>query len=386
MIDEETVIDLTRELVNRESENPPGNEAAVADYLVERLDDSPVDFDVDVREVEPDRPNVVARAGDPDGRTLLLTGHMDVVPANAADWSSPPYELTRREVDGEDRLVGRGTSDMKGSLAAKLAAAEDYLPDGDGEVVLAFVVGEEAGGLGTEVLVESGIEADGAIVGEPTDLQVGIAEKGVARYHVRTTGRSAHSGRPDQGVSAIDRMRVVLDHVDDLKEHIAEHHHDLLTDETATVTEIEGGLAPNIVPDAAQITLDWRTLPGRGLTTDPFDAELEDALDGLVHDGTPFEATYEHVSFGRASETDPDNPLVEATLAGAEAAGVESAPVGFNAITDARYFRHDADVPTVLFGPGTIEDDAHTVDESIRVEDLVATARTYRQTLAQFLG
>jgi acetylornithine deacetylase/succinyl-diaminopimelate desuccinylase-like protein len=275
---------------------------------------------------------------------------------------------------------------MKGSLAAKLAAAEDYLPDGDGEVVLAFVVGEEAGGLGTEALVEAGVEADGAIVGEPTDLQVGIAEKGVARYHVLTTGRSAHSGRPDQGVSAIDRMRVVLDHLDDFQERIAEHHHDLLTDETATVTEIEGGLAPNIVPDAVEITLDWRTLPGRDLTSETFDAELEAALADLAMDGQPFEAEVEPISFGRASETDPDSPLVEATLAGAAEAGVDAELVGFNAITDARYFRLDADIPTVLFGPGTIEDDAHTVDESIDVADLVATARTYRATMEQFLG
>ncbi|MFB6217659.1 MAG: M20 family metallopeptidase [Halobacteriaceae archaeon] len=381
-VTEEGVLDLTRELVNRESENPPGNEAAVADYLERRLAESPVDFEVSVREVEPDRPNVVARAGDPAGGTLLLSGHMDVVPANADDWSSPPYELTR--TDG--RVVGRGTSDMKGSLAAKIAATESYLgAGGGGEIVLAFVVGEEAGGIGTAALVEAGIDADGAIVGEPTDLQVGIAEKGVARYRLTTDGRSAHSGRPDQGVSAIERMRVAMDAVDDLRADIAEHDHPLLTDETATITEIEGGLAPNIVPDRARITLDWRTLPGRGLTTDPFDAELEAALSGLDHDGRPFEVEYDHVSFGRASETDPDADIVAATLAGADAAGVESEPVGFNAITDGRYFRLDADIPTVLFGPGTVEDDAHTVDESIAVEDLVATARTYRATMDEFL-
>jgi acetylornithine deacetylase/succinyl-diaminopimelate desuccinylase family protein len=382
-VSEDDLVALTGELVNRESENPPGNEAAVAAYLVERLESAPVDFEIEVRDVEPDRPNVVARAGDPAGGTLLLTGHTDVVPADPADWSSPPYELTRR--DG--RVVGRGTSDMKGALAAKLAATEEYLGSGgEGEVVLAFVVGEEAGGLGSAALVEDGIDADGAIVGEPTDLQVGVAEKGVARYRVHTGGRAAHSGRPDQGVSALDRMRVVLDRIDDLNERIGQHHHDLLTDETATVTEIEGGLAPNIVPDAVEITLDWRTLPGRDLTSETFDAELEAALADLAMDGQPFEAEVEPISFGRASETDPDSPLVEATLAGAAEAGVDAELVGFNAITDARYFRLDADIPTVLFGPGTIEDDAHTVDESIDVADLVATARTYRATMEQFLG
>lgn len=377
-VPEADVVELTRELVGRESENPPGNEAPVAAYLEGRLAASPVDFTVETQAVEPDRPNVIARAGDPAGGTLLLTGHTDVVPAAAEDWTTPPYELTR--TDG--KLVGRGTTDMKGSLAAKIAATESYLgAGGDGEVALAFVVGEEAGGIGTRALVENGIDADGAIIGEPTGLQVGIAEKGVARYHIITEGRSAHSGRPDQGVSALERMRAVLDCLDDLKADITGYDHALLTDETATVTEIEGGLAPNIVPDRVQVTLDWRTLPGRGLTADPFDAELEAALEGL-----PFEASYEHVSFGRASETDPDAEVVGATLAGAAAADIDAEQVGFNAITDARHFRLDAGVPTVLFGPGTIEDDAHTVDESVAVEELVATADAYRAAMEQFLG
>lgn len=190
---------LIQDLVEIPSENPPGNERRIAEFLADRLADSPVDFTVEVDPVEEDRPNVVARAGDPAAGTLLLAGHTDVVPADADDWGGDPYDL--RCEDG--RLVGRGTADMKGALAAKIVGTEAYFQaGGSGEVVLAFVVGEENGGVGTADLVESEIDADGAIIGEPTDMTVAIAEKGVARFTISTYGENAHSGSTPSRVCA----------------------------------------------------------------------------------------------------------------------------------------------------------------------------------------
>lgn len=114
------IVTLTRELVERESENPPGNEQAVAEYLKQRLESSPVSFTIEVNEVSPGRPNVIARGGNPAKGTVLLTGHTDVVPAEPTNWSHNPYELRV----GNDRVIGRGTSDMKGALAAKILATE----------------------------------------------------------------------------------------------------------------------------------------------------------------------------------------------------------------------------------------------------------------------
>ena len=381
---EQKVVDLASELVSRPSENPPGNEAAVAEFLAKRLEDSSVPFDIETREVEPGRPNVVARAGDPSRGSVLLTGHTDVVPANAADWTGDPYTL--READG--RVVGRGIADMKGALAAKVLAAESYLTSTEdpGEVVLAFVVDEENQGRGTQTLVADGIEADAAVVGEPTELDVCVAIKGVARYEVIVEGESCHSGQPDEGIDAIRGLARVVERIEEMDARLAtETSHALLAPEDVTVTEIEGGIAPNVVADRATATVDWRFLPG---PTDPeaFDERLADALDGISVDGKSIEVTLDRTVFARGGEVDDNHPLVKAVVDAAEAAGVNARPTGFNAATDARFLINDANIPTVHFGPGSIEDDAHTVDESVTAGDLTATVQTYRNALDALLG
>jgi acetylornithine deacetylase/succinyl-diaminopimelate desuccinylase family protein len=378
------VVALVRELVARASENPPGDERAVAEYVESRLEASPVPFDVESYEAAPDRPNVVATVGDPAHGSVLLTGHLDVVPATAADWSGDPYEL--RERDG--RVVGRGVADMKGALAAKVLAAEQYYraTDDPGEVCLAFVVDEEVGGAGTRALVERGVDVDAAVVGEPSDLQIGVAQKGVVRYEVTVRGESGHSGRPDDAVNAIEGMRRVLERIEALdSRRRAETSHPFLAPETVTVTEIHGGIAPNVVPDTVRATVDWRLLPG-ATDPDPFDRELRAAVGDATLDGAPVDVTVERTVFARPAEVPADHDLVRTVRAAAEAVGVAAEPVGFDAVTDAHFLVHDAGVPTVVFGPGSLERDAHTVDESVAVADLELTVDVYRETLGGLLG
>lgn len=378
------IVALTGELVARESENPPGNEREVAEYLQARLESSPVPFEVETDEVEAGRPNVVASAGDPAKGSVLLTGHMDVVPANTADWTSDPFDL--REQNG--RVVGRGTSDMKGALAAKVLAAEAYVEttDDPGEVILAFVVDEEDAGTGTRALVGGGIDADAAILGEPTELDICVAQKGCVRYEVSVRGESGHSGRPDEAINAITGLRRILDRIEALDERLrAETAHDLLASETVTVTEIGGGIAPNVVPDAATATVDWRFHPGP-TEPDPFDHRLRETVADVIVDGDPVDVEAERTVFARAAEIPADHELVRTVLDAADAAGVSADAVGFDAATDARFLVHDAEIPTVLFGPGSIEGDAHTVDESVRIADLEATIDTYRGALERLLS
>lgn len=377
-INKSELLNLTRELVDRPSENPPGNEGKVAEFLVERLETSAVDFDIDVREIKPGRPNIVARGGSPGDETLLLAGHIDVVPAAAENWTGDPFEM--RCQDGE--LIGRGSADMKAAVAAKIIAAENYLSDtnSSGEVILAFVVGEERGGIGMEALVNRGVTADGAIIGEPTDMTVSTAEKGVARYHVTTHGQSAHSGQPDKGINAIDRMRDVLDRLDRFDTEVRERDHPLLPPETVTVTEIEGGLAPNIVPDEVTITVDWRFHPGGQNLPEQYARQIRETVGA----DTAEDVEVSKVSFGRATQTASDERIVNVVETAAADVMGETVRTGFSAITDARYLRHDAGIPTVLFGPGSIERDAHTVDESVRVDDLIETAAVYHRVLRTF--
>lgn len=381
-IDRDGLVNLTSELVGAASENPPGDEAEVAEVLVDRLEMSPIAFAIDVREVAPDRPNVIARAGDPDNGSVLLTGHTDVVPADPDRWSGDPY--TVREEDG--RLVGRGVADMKGALAAMLVAAEAYLrtTDDPGEVVLAFVVDEEHAGAGTAALVDRSIGVDAAIVGEPSRLEVCVAQKGVVRYRIRLAGTSAHAGTPDEGADAIRAAGRVLSRLADLDAAVrAESSHPLLAPETVTATEVDGGIAPNVVADEATIVVDWRLHPGAGPPA-AYDDRLAETLERAALPAGVTTAT-DRTVFARPAAIDADHRLPAALLRAAEEAGVDSAPAGLNAVTDARLLLHDADVPTAVFGPGSIEDDAHTVDESVAIGDLTAAARVYRRALAELL-
>ncbi|MDY6818573.1 MAG: M20 family metallopeptidase [Halobacteriales archaeon] len=383
-VTESALVDLTADIIGYDTSNPPGNEAALASFLTERLAESAVTFDIDRYEVMDGRPNVVATAGDPTRGSLLLTGHMDVVPATATDWMGDPFELRR---DG-DRIVGRGTSDMKAALAAKLIAAEAYLTQTEdpGEVILAFTVDEERGGGGTKALVDRGLETDAAIIGEPTELQAAIAQYGSMGYRMTVRGRSAHSGRPDKGINAINGMARAVMRLEELQARERDRTHPLLDPgPSVSVTEIEGGIAPNVVPDAVEATINWRLLPTDDRTPEEYDAVLREALDGIEVNGDPVPIDIDRRGHFSGVEVDPDEAIVESILAAGADVGVETAAVGFNAGSDTRYLIPNG-IPAVLFGPGSIEEDAHTVDESIRVDDLVATARVYKRTCERFLG
>jgi acetylornithine deacetylase/succinyl-diaminopimelate desuccinylase-like protein len=385
-IDADALVDLTAELVAAPTQSPPGEEGAVAAFLAERLRESPVDFEVTVEEVLPDRPNVVARAGDPERGSALLTGHTDVVPAVAEDWTGDPFELRR---DG-DRVVGRGVADMKGALAAKLLAAESYLEGTErpGEVVLGFVVNEESGGDGTQALVESGAVdgVDAAVIGEPTDLEPAICQFGGARWEVTVHGRSAHSGRPDRGANAILGMRRVLERLEELDREVRRDDHPLLEPgPSISVTELESGIAGNVIPDRATATVACRCLPEETERQERYIHGLGDRLpDDVTVAGETLRVKAEarYLSYGVG--IDPDEPAVGAVGDAARDVGLAGEPVGFNAGTDSRFLIPEG-IPTVLFGPGTIEDDAHTVDESVAVDDLVTTAAVYRGTLERLL-
>ena len=379
----DALLSLTAELVARKSENPPGNEQAVVELLRDRLQQSSISFAIETQAVQPERTNVIARAGDPAHGTVLLTGHMDVVPADATAWSGDPYEL--REEGG--RVIGRGVADMKGALAAKLLAAEAYLSatDRPGEVILAFVVDEEHGGSGTRALVENGITADVALVGEPSQLNVCIAQKGTVRYEITVTGRNAHSGTPDQGADAIRGASRILSRLDTFDADIrADRTHPLLDPETVTVTEIQGGIAPNVVADHAELVVDWRLHP-RPADPTAFDKRLERLL-AEVALPPGVQVSFVRDVYAPGAEIDAAHPVVGMVQAAANDAGVDAGVTGFNAVTDARFLIHDANIPTVVFGPGSIESDAHTVDESIAIQDLVAAAETYRHFLCRYFS
>lgn len=341
------------QLVALDSVNPdlvPGGagEGAVGRFVAEWLDGA--GLEVSVEEVAPGRPNVTAIArGRGGGLTLLLLAHSDTV--GVGDMERPHEQ---RVEDG--RLYGRGTYDMKAGLAAAMSAAT-AVRDLAGDVIVAAVCDEEAGGIGTKARLAKDLRIDAAIVTEPTDLAIAIAHKGFAGFEIETTGRAAHGSQPELGVDAILRMGAILIELHALDERLrGGPQHPLLGTESLHASLIEGGQEFSTYPERCLLTGEWRTLPGRSdVETELREAVRRSGVDAKVRlrfTGEPFESPGEDEIvrlIGRYADPDPIGVPYWADSALLAAAGI----------------------PTVLFGPSGAG--AHA---SVEWVDLASVERT----------
>ena len=250
---------LTRELLAFDTVNPPGMERACARHLGSLLETS--GFAVEYHEYAEGRASLIARIGSGgSGPPICFTGHMDVVPLGAAKWSHEPFA---GETDG-DRLYGRGSTDMKGGIAAFVAAAIELAPklaSGPG-LVLVITAGEEIGCEGARFLADRKLlgEAGAIVVAEPTANYPYVGHKGLCWFEIETQGVTAHGSMPEVGDNAILRMARVIGDLEGYRFPIESHP--VMGRPTMNVGTIAGGLNTNSVPDRARITLDTRTVPG----------------------------------------------------------------------------------------------------------------------------
>ncbi|HEY2300721.1 MAG TPA: M20 family metallopeptidase [Acidimicrobiales bacterium] len=380
-VDTGELVALTQALVAVDTRNPPGNERAVAGVCRQAL----APYGATVTEVEPadGRLSLLASVAHPDGAaarpTLIVNGHLDVVPVQADFWSRPPFD----PVVSEGRLYGRGSADMKGGIAAAICALGALARSGrvaGCDVVFHLVADEERGGtLGTRVLAERGlIRGDACLVPEPTSLSVCIAERGLLVADVIIRGRPGHGSRPREGVSAIEHAASVV-----LALHAADfgdQPHHLLGTPTANVGEIRGGSGHNTVAESCEVVVDRRLLPG---------ASEEDAVAGLRRrieasgvNGLDYDL--EVRVYGEASELDAAHPFVgQVRRAVGMATGEEPPVIGMSFTTDARFVRNQAGIPAVVCGPGDVEL-AHGNDEWVSVDRLVAATAAYAELYASY--
>jgi acetylornithine deacetylase len=362
---------LLRDLVALPSVNPMGRplqgpeiyEHRVTAYLETFFRDLGVPFERQA--VAPQRDNIVARCDMPGARrTLLLEVHQDTVPTD--HMTIDPFGA----VIENGRLYGRGACDVKGGMAAMLAAFGRLVrarPAGAANVVLACTVDEEHTFLGVQELVKRGLRADMAVVAEPTQLQIINAHKGVVRWHLASTGRSCHSSAPEQGVNAIYRMARLLAAIERFAEALRQSPGDpLLGPPTLSVGRIEGGTSVNTVPDRCLLEIDRRLLPGE----DPVAALNE--LATYLHqeaawDDFPWQCSEPWLSMpalDREGSADLVTGLGAAIDAVAGAHRVNVVPYGTDASTIAR-----VGIPAVVFGPGDIAC-AHTRDEWVPLDEV----------------
>jgi acetylornithine deacetylase len=337
---------LLAELVSIDSVNPslvPGaaGEAEIARFVGGWLEAR--GLEVDVADVQPGRPNVVAHArGRGGGRTLLLNAHMDVV---GVEGMEAPF---RPRIEG-DRMYGRGAYDMKAGLAAIMVAAADAAERGlAGDVVVAAVCDEEFASIGAQA-VAGAVAADAAIVTEPTfgELQLAIAHKGFSWHEIVVHGRAAHGSRPDEGVDAIAAMGHVLVALEGLAERLAASAgHPLLGPGSVHASIIDGGRELSTYPDRCRLQLERRTLPGE--TVEVVEEELSGLLDDVRAAGHDISAELHTTLVRDPFEVDRGAAIVEASL---DALGRDTPMIGVPFWADSAVFSA-AGIPTVIFGPG----------------------------------
>jgi acetylornithine deacetylase/succinyl-diaminopimelate desuccinylase family protein len=321
---------------------------------------------VELREARPGRPNVVARWGTGRRPVLLLTGHLDTVPAGQG-WTRDPYGA---EVAG-GRLYGRGACDMKGGLAAMLAALLDLRARGlepAGDVVLAAVVGEEEDSAGTLALLEAGIEADRALLAEPTNLGLVCANRGLVNYRLTVSGASAHASSPEAGRNAIVAAAHIVAELEALAGRLAWHPHPALGPPNLTVGTIHGGTRPYVVPDRCVLEVDRRVNPGE--TAETVRAETEEVLARVRRRVPDLDARFELGPEYPPFEVPVDEPLVQAALSAMAAAGLEPRVGAWRAASDAGFLVGRAGIPCVLFGPGDVVAAAHRPDEFVDLDQV----------------
>jgi acetylornithine deacetylase/succinyl-diaminopimelate desuccinylase family protein len=314
------------------------------------------------------RENIIARCDRSGaGRTLIFEAHQDTVPID--NMIVAPFGA----VIEDGRLYGRGACDIKGGLAAMLAAFGRVVhekPPAAANLVMACTVDEEHTFLGVQELVRSGIKGNMAVVAEPTMLNIVNAHKGVARWILTAPGRSCHSSSPEQGINAIYRMARLLGAIEKYATYLRETTVDpLLGPATMSVGRIEGGTSVNTVPDRCHIEMDRRLV--RGETPAQATAQLKDFLASEAAIDFPFECPTPWMSMPALDSHGSDLLIAQLGQAIDKQRGghrVHAVPYGTDASTLSA-----AGIPSVVFGPGDIAK-AHTNDEWVSLDDVEAAS------------
>ena len=374
----ENVTTLLEALVAIDSVNPslvPGGagEAGMARFVMAWCAERGIPAEVD--DAAPGRPSVIARVkGQGSGRSLILNAHMDTVGV-----SGMPDPFRARVENG--RMYGRGSYDMKGSLAACMLALADFRAnDLAGDVILAAVADEEHASIGVQSVLKR-IKADAAIVTEPSALDLCIAHKGFSWHEITTTGRAAHGSRPDLGIDGIAHMGRVLSRLEALQADLTGRTpHPLLGHGSLHASLITGGQELSSYPETCILQVERRTLPDE--TTAAVEAELDAILKNLAAKDPQFQAR-QRTTLVRPPFSVPERAAIVETVRdqATRVLGRKPATIGAPFWMDAAFFAA-AGIPTVSIGPDGAG--AHSIEEWVDLgsvekcrEILAATARVF---------
>ena len=380
-IDKDYLTKTTQELIRINSINPSltpegKGEAEIGLYVAEKLNE--LGLETTISEVAPGRVNVVGLLkGSGGGKSLLLNAHLDTVGVEGMTINPFGGELR------EGRVYGRGAQDMKGSLAAMLAAikalVEAHIPL-KGDLLLTAVADEEYGSLGMERLVKE-FHADGAIVTEPTDMHLCRAHRGFIWFEVETIGRAAHGSRYAEGIDANMRMGRFLSELDKLEgELLKREGHELAGPPSLHAALIQGGTEISTYADRCTLKIERRTIPGE--TVVGATAELQAIIDRLTGHDSTFQATLKPIFWRGPFEVGSEAAIVQVVeQALIKHIGQVPQHSGQTFWTDAA-LTSQAGMQTVLLGPKG--HGLHSAEEWVEMESVVDLAHVLAESAIQF--
>jgi acetylornithine deacetylase len=336
---------------------------------------------------------VVGTLGDGHGSTLVLNGHVDVVPVgDLAQWTTPPFTATMRD----NAVLGRGACDMKGGLAAALAALRALVTTRvrlGGRVALHSVIAEEDGGAGTLATLVRGHGGDGALSMEPTELALAPGHAGALSFRVRVPGLSAHGCVREEGVSALEMFRPIHDALLALEQERNQRLRQPLFDRyrlpyALSIGRIAAGDWPSSVPDLLTCEGRYGIAPGEDAVAakHAFEQAIATEADRIPYlREHPPTVEWWGGQFLPAMTDLSARMVVTTSDAIQDVTGRAPRVEGMTYGADMRLLVNEGAIPTVLFGPGDVRR-AHRPDESVPIDDLLTVARVITLTAMRFLG
>lgn len=362
-------IALTQRLIAFDTVNPPGNELQCAQHLGGIL--RAAGFEVRMVPLGEGRASLLAQKGTPGKNgPLVFTGHIDVVPLGTAQWEHDPFGGTIEN----GKLYGRGSSDMKGGVAAFVVAAiqEAHRAGNEMQIAMIITAGEETGCDGAKAIVAAGMQrkAGALVVAEPTANMPYVGHKGALWLRGIAHGKTAHGSMPEAGDNAVYKAARATHRLSCFHFDVAPHP--TLGSPTLNVGTFHGGLNINSVPDRAVIEIDMRTIPGMD------HARLRDEVSRHMQEEMEVETAIDLAGIW----TPPQTPWVERTAA------IASRVTGEDFVLNTATYFSDASLlvpalggpPTVILGPGEPRQ-AHQTDEWCSVDRIWQATEIYRQMI-----
>ena len=375
MINKKRLTSLIQKLIRINSENPPGNELEIANFI--ESDMKSLGLAIKVYNFAPRRPNIIAtlkgKSKTAAKEALLLSPHIDTVPAGAG-WKFKPFG---GEIRG-NRIYGRGASDDKGNLACCMEVMRSLVEDKiilDKDVIFAATADEETGShLGiVPLLAKNILKPKAALIMDSDEFRAIVAQKGLIHCRVKIFGKKAHGAYNWRGINAIEQAARIINR---LKEHKFKYKkHSLLHGPTVNIGTIKGGDKVNIVADFCEFSADFRYLPG----TNPKEI-LKELKHAIEQETKKYKIEIDDLQY--PYEIDKDHPLVKTYVSTSRKMGFDAKLMGSEGATVISFFKKKG-IPAIATGYGS-SGTAHITDEYVRLSDLYHGSRVLEKFVKDY--